>query len=200
MLFAAAILAGLVMYFINPVPAYSTACSYDVTPSPASIPFADTTVGDSSASTTVTITNTSDCSYSLTSLSITLSGDSGEFSIGTNTCTGTLLNAESCQVDITFEPTAAASRSASLVLTTGEVTFSNLVALSGTGIAASAPSADSTALLGVAAMQSQDDSDGCNAIASTGAAGKKGIGPAALGLVAMLGLVMATAAVRRRKR
>lgn len=191
----ATMVTGLVMYGFNPLPVYSAACFYEVTPSPTSVPFADTIVGNSSAATTVTITNSGNCD--LTSLSASLSGDSGEFSIGTNTCTGGLSHGASCQVDITFEPSAAGNSSAALSLSTGEVNFPDLVALSGTGIAAPA---DSTALLAVAALQSQDDSDGCNAIASTGAAGQRGFGPAALGLVAMLGLVMATAAVRRRKR
>ncbi len=179
----------------NPIPINSTVCAYRTSADMPTVNFADTIVGNKSGTTTVTITNTCDCGLALNNLVVSLSGESGEFNIETNTCTGMLANTSSCQVGISFEPSTTGSHSASLTLTTTEATFTNRSALSGTGIVAS----DNTALL-VAAAASRDDSSGCDATASTGAAGGKSFGPAALGFISIMGLVLGIAAVRRGTR
>jgi hypothetical protein len=156
------------------------------------IDFLAITVGNKSATTTLTITNTSGCA-TLNNASVSLTGESGEFNIESNTCTGTLASGATCQVGLSFSPSSAGAHSASLTLTGTEATFTDQVALSGTGIT----SGDNTALL-IAAAASRDNSSGCDATASTGVAGGKSFGPAALGFIAIMGLVLGVAAIRRR--
>lgn len=187
------VIIALAVLMFNPVPIHSTICAYRTSVDTPTVNFTDTLVGRKSKTTTVTITNTCDCSLSLNNLHVSLSGESGEFNIETNTCTGTLANAASCQVGISFEPSAAGIHSALLNLTTTEATFGNRSALSGTGI-----SNGNTALLISAA--SNDDSSGCTAAASTGSAGKKSFGPAALGFFTIISLVFCAVAIRRRAR
>jgi hypothetical protein len=182
---------ALATFMFNYVPGYSSVCGYEITPSTSTIGFTNTLVGNKSDTTILTITNTSDCNFSLTNLVVSLSGESGEFNIETNTCSGTLVFNANCQVGISFEPSTTGSHSASFTLTTTEATFAGQVTLSGTGT-------DNTALIIAAA--SRDDSSGCDATASTGAAGGKSFGPAALGFVAIMCLVLGAVSIRRSTR
>jgi hypothetical protein len=185
------VLTAFAAFMILPLSIYAS-CGYTLSFDNTIIDYLDTIIGNKSATTTLKITNTGCGTYN--NLSISLTGESGEFIIESNTCTGSLSSAASCQVVLSFMPSTAGNHSALLTLTTNEATFTNKVSLSGTGIAV-----DNTALL-VAAAASRDKSSGCNATASTGAAGGKSFGPAALGLVAVMGLLLGAVAIRRGTR
>jgi len=86
---------------------------------------------------------------------------------------------------VSFTPDIEGEFNATLNVIVNTTTY-DTVALTGTGPAAN----DSDS----------DDSSGCDANASTGVTGKKAFSPAAIGLFAMLSLVMGAAAIRRRMR
>ena len=82
---------------------------------PSSLSFAVTTIGSTTAAQTVTITNGG--AAVLTIGSIKLGGtDPGDFA-STTTCGASLSAGGSCTVSITFKPTAAGSRAATLTIT-----------------------------------------------------------------------------------
>ena len=81
-----------------------------VTLSAASLSFKGVTVGKSSASKPVTVTNSG--TGSLTVSSIVASGDFSQ----TNNCTGAIAGGASCTVNVTFSPRAAWSRGGSIVI------------------------------------------------------------------------------------
>jgi mono/diheme cytochrome c family protein len=99
-----------------------------ITVAPASFTFAAAqNVGSTSASTTITVSNTG--TASATGLSIANS-NGAEFP-ATNTCAATLANGASCTISASFSPTAAGSRSATL--TVNSSAGATTVSLSGTG-------------------------------------------------------------------
>jgi Abnormal spindle-like microcephaly-assoc'd, ASPM-SPD-2-Hydin len=99
--------------------------------SPSSLTFASTTVGQSSAPQSVTVSNTG--SGSLTISSIGVSGASaGDFG-QTNNCPGSLAAGASCTVSVTFTPTASGARNASVVIADNAGGSPHSVPLSGTG-------------------------------------------------------------------
>jgi hypothetical protein len=103
-----------------------------VTVTPAKLSFPSQTVGDTSPSQVVRITNTGQTSLTLSN--ITVSGDFAE----TNTC-GTLptsLNVgDSCTATVTFTPTNSGNRTGSLVFTDNAGVGTQSVPLTGTGAA-----------------------------------------------------------------
>ena len=99
---------------------------------PLTLTFPDQTVGTSSTSRTVTLTNAG--AVTLTINSITMAGT--DFSLNNN-CGGTLRAGRSCSVSLRFRPTAIGPRTASLVVNTSDVGAPQAsVLLSGTGLAA----------------------------------------------------------------
>lgn len=160
---------------------------YSIEASPGSIDFGTQAVGSVSGAETVTISNTGSVSVSMLTLEI-INDTAGYFSINSTTCGATLSEGTSCTANIVFAPNTEGSFTANLSIDTDETGYI-LIDLAGTGNTTS-----------INSNNSDDDNSGCDAAASTGKAGKGGFGPAALGLAAMLGLVMATAAVRRRFR
>ena len=78
---------------------------------PASLSFTGVLVGKSSATQSVTLSNTG--TASLTVSAVTASGDFSQ----TNNCTSGVAAGSSCMITITFSPTAAWSRSGSIVVT-----------------------------------------------------------------------------------
>ncbi|MBZ5546325.1 MAG: choice-of-anchor D domain-containing protein [Acidobacteriia bacterium] len=101
-----------------------------LTPSPASLTFPAETVGVSSPTQVVRLTNTGQIAVTVSAISI-----SGDFS-QTNDC-GSLPNVlnvgEGCTVSITFTPTASGSRTGSLAISDDAAGSPQAVALSGTG-------------------------------------------------------------------
>ena len=90
-----------------------------VTLAPASVTFADTTVGATSAGQTVTLPHGPGSTAALNIASITLAGTNpGDFAIvpGNGTwgnCSATLAIGASCTFDVTFTPAVGGARSAS---------------------------------------------------------------------------------------
>jgi hypothetical protein len=98
---------------------------------PASLTFADQTVGTTSAAQTVTLTNT------LPSATVTIDGvsitgaDAGDFA-QTNTCGTSVAAGASCTINVTFTPTEAGTRTAAVSVSDGGGGSPQTVALTGT--------------------------------------------------------------------
>ncbi|MGO9272915.1 MAG: choice-of-anchor D domain-containing protein, partial [Terriglobia bacterium] len=100
--------------------------------SPTTIAFGAQGVGTTSSAQTVTLTNTGSAALSITSIGFT-GRNPGQFAQN-NTC-GLSLNAgASCTVSITFTPTAALARVASLSVADSALGSPQIVSLSGTGV------------------------------------------------------------------
>ena len=96
---------------------------------PGSVSFATTGVGQTSAATTVTVTNTG----AVTALSgLNLSVSTG-FALVNNTCAATLGPGSSCTAGIEFTPAAAGAQTGALTVSSSSVATSVQVPLSGMG-------------------------------------------------------------------
>jgi hypothetical protein len=103
--------------------------------SPTVVAFTDTNVGVTATAQTVTLSNTGTGALTVASVAIT-GADPGDFA-ETNTCGASVATGASCSISVTFKPTTAGNRAATLTVTdnTGNVTGSTQTAsLSGTGI------------------------------------------------------------------
>ncbi|MEV6926332.1 choice-of-anchor D domain-containing protein [Dactylosporangium sp. NPDC051485] len=98
--------------------------------SPSRLDFEDTTVNANSEWQTVTVTNTG--TAPATVQSVTASGD---FTV-TTTCGSSIAPGANCTATVTFHPSAAGSRTGSLVVSSTATNATATVALSGTGVAA----------------------------------------------------------------
>ncbi len=98
-----------------------------------SLTFAGTVVGSTTAAQGVTLANTG--SAPLTISGIALAGANPGDYTQTTTCGATLAAGKNCSVSVSFAPTAAGSRSASLVITDNAAGSPQTLAVSGTGIA-----------------------------------------------------------------
>jgi hypothetical protein len=98
---------------------------------PASLTFVATNVNATSAAQTITVTNTGNAP--LTVSGVTVGGVNAIDFTATNACTVAVAPAGTCTISVTFRPTAAGARSASLAITSngGNIT----APLSGTGVA-----------------------------------------------------------------
>ncbi|MBN2158169.1 MAG: choice-of-anchor D domain-containing protein [Spirochaetes bacterium] len=177
----------------------AVACSLYASFSPTTYDFGSVPVGDTSGETTVTITigDNGACGggETWTGFNLSLTGaNADQFDLISDTCPSTVSSGSTCTATLAFSPTASGNYTDAALQVDSS---SDSMDLSGTGTEAGAESGSSAILL---SLLNNDDSDGCNATASTGAAGRRGFGPAALGLVALMGLVLGTAAVRRRMR
>jgi Abnormal spindle-like microcephaly-assoc'd, ASPM-SPD-2-Hydin len=111
---------------LDPMPAFS--------PAPTAIGFGYGAVGASSPR-TVTVTNTGQVTADLTISSVGLSGgNSGDFGIQNDTCSGESLDAgQTCTVQATFTPTRAGARATALRFTDDAAGSPHDIALTGTG-------------------------------------------------------------------
>lgn len=184
-LFAAFIWATPQVYPAEP-------CFTTLTMTPATLNFAPREVGTTSAPQTVTLTNTGGCT--IYDLATAFGGPGADDYLGnSDTCDATLAPDESCTVDIQFNPQAVRDYTATFEISSSSISSPVITALT--------VNADNTGTIALLlSLANGDDESGCNADASTGVAGKKSFGSAALGLVALMGLVLGTAAVRRRMR
>jgi len=98
-----------------------------LTVSPSSLTFASQTVGSSSASQAVTLSNTTASAVAISSIAA-----SGDFSQNNN-CGSSLAGGGSCTINVTFTPTAAGTRSGTLTITDSAANSPQTVTLSGTG-------------------------------------------------------------------
>ena len=100
---------------------------------PVSLTFASQPLGSTSAAQTITLTNSGTATLTLTSVAIT-GVNSGDYA-QTTTCTATLAAAASCSINVTFKPTAAGVRAASVTITDNAAGSPHTAALTATGVA-----------------------------------------------------------------
>lgn len=98
--------------------------------SPASLAFPKTDVGVTSKAKSATLTNAGASTLNIGSIV-----PSGDFSLSSTTCGGTLAPNGKCTANVTFTPTQAGSRTGSLTFTDNAPNSPQAVALSGTGVA-----------------------------------------------------------------
>ena len=122
----------------SPQPILLTGTAVAATPaislSPTSLDFAAQIVGTTSTPQTVTLTNSGNAPLSLTGISLT-GANAADYTLA-NACATTLAAAAHCTITVTFNPTAAGTRSAAFVLTNNSSTPSISVPLMGTAVAA----------------------------------------------------------------
>jgi hypothetical protein len=99
--------------------------------SSATISFGNQSTGTTSASQSVTLSNTGTAALSIGSITIT-GANASDFA-QTNNCGSSLTSGSSCTINATFTPSVAASESASISVADGASDSPQLVALSGTG-------------------------------------------------------------------
>jgi hypothetical protein len=110
-----------------------TAATQSVSFSPTALTFPPQGVDTPSAAQTVTMTNSGNTSFPLSSIATT-GANAGDFA-ETNNCPSSLAVTANCRISVTFTPTATGPRTASVVATaTGGGTYS--VSLSGSGVSA----------------------------------------------------------------
>jgi hypothetical protein len=138
------ILLALLAMFLTPSEAWEASVSQNltvtVTPAtqsvsfnPAALTFPSQGIDTPSGAQTITMTNTGNVSFPLSSVAIT-GTNGGDFS-ETNNCPKPLAVSATCQISVTFTPTATGTRTASVAVSaTGGGTYT--VALSGTGVSA----------------------------------------------------------------
>ncbi|HTA45365.1 MAG TPA: choice-of-anchor D domain-containing protein [Bryobacteraceae bacterium] len=105
-----------------------------VTFSASSLSFGTVTVGNTSSTKTVTLTNRLSVALTL-SPAVVSSG----FNIASNTCGTSVAAGASCAVGVTFTPTATGAAAGTLTFTDSAVTSPQTITLSGTGGATSSP-------------------------------------------------------------
>jgi hypothetical protein len=104
--------------------------------SPTSLAFGNQTVGTTSTARAVTLTNTGSATLTITSIALT-GTNSGDFA-QTNTCGTSVGAGAKCTISVTFKPTAAGSRTASVSTTDNATGSPHTISLAGTGVAAAA--------------------------------------------------------------
>jgi hypothetical protein len=102
------------------------------TVSPTSIVWNKVAIGNAGGPKTVTLTNGGGTTIDISSIGFT-GTDSGDFAIYQRTCGSTLAASSSCTASITFKPTAAGTRTATLNFTDSASNSPQQVSLSGTG-------------------------------------------------------------------
>lgn len=106
------------------------AATYTLTPT--AITFPSTTRNTNSTSQRITIANTSSVTMPLTT--IALGGTNANQFVKTQTCGTSIAASNSCFVDLSFKPTSAGSKSATLTVTPGGGATAKSVTLKGTGL------------------------------------------------------------------
>jgi hypothetical protein len=102
---------------------------------PASLSFASQTVSTTSAVSSMTITNIGGTAVSVSSV---VSSNPAEFTIATNSCT-TVNAGASCSVGVTFKPSVAGARTATITVISNGVGSPQTISASGTGSASASP-------------------------------------------------------------
>jgi hypothetical protein len=115
----------------SPVTLSGTGLAPVVSLSPASLSFATHLIGTTSAAQTLTLTNSGNASLPKPTISVTGS-NAGDFA-QTNTCKSSVAEGANCTLTVTFTPSAAGNRAASLSISDTAAGSPQLVALSGIG-------------------------------------------------------------------
>ena len=100
--------------------------------SPTSLNFGNQTVGITSNPQYVTLQNTGNINLTITSIQIT-GTNSGDFA-QTNNCPGSVAPNGSCQISVTFTPTATGTRNAAVTITDNAPDSPQSVPLTGVGV------------------------------------------------------------------
>ena len=108
-----------------------------VTLSPTSLTFASQTVGTTSAAQLVTLTNSGSATLNITGISLT-GTKPGDFA-QTNTCGTSVAAGANCTISVTFKPTAAGTRTASVSIADNASGSPQTVGLTGTGTSGGGP-------------------------------------------------------------
>lgn len=122
------------------------------TPSPTSVPFGSQGVGTTSSAQSVEITSTGTANLVFGAGATSLSGtDSGMFTIDSDGCSNQTLSPTptvpySCTIDVTFSPTSAGSKTATLEIASNDPSSPTQIALTGTGTTAAGASASPTSV------------------------------------------------------
>jgi len=124
-------LAGQSDAFVAKISGVSTPAAA-VTLSPSTLDFGSVVVGKSSSSQTATLSNSGSTAVSITSVTVT-GTHSGDFS-QTNTCGSSLASSSSCTISVTFTPSAAGSRSATISITDSASNSPQTASLTGQGL------------------------------------------------------------------
>ncbi len=103
-----------------------------VTLSSSSVSFSNQNVGTTSAAQTVKLSNSGNAGLTLTTIAIS-GANAGDFSQANN-CGATLAAGADCNLNISFTPTAAGSRAATLDLTDNAAGSPQSITLAGTGV------------------------------------------------------------------
>jgi hypothetical protein len=98
---------------------------------PFSVSFSPQPINTTSGSQIVTLTNTGTATLNLSGISI--SGANSQDFAQTNTCSGTLLMGATCQINVTFTPSAGGMRAAALTISDSASGSPQTVALTGAG-------------------------------------------------------------------
>ena len=106
-----------------------------VTLTPTNLTFPSTAVGASSASQTVTLSNTGNASLSIANIGIA-GANAGDFTQTHPTCGATLAAGSSCTIDVTFKPALSGTRAGSLNVADSAAGSPHTVALTGTAVTA----------------------------------------------------------------
>jgi hypothetical protein len=114
--------------------------------SPASLAFGNQSVGSTSSKQTITVTNNSTASLSVTG--VTIAGANNSDFGQTNTCPASLSANANCTIDITFAPTAAGARSGAASIAGNWPGSPQLLSLAGTGVGVGGVPATITATSG----------------------------------------------------
>jgi hypothetical protein len=102
--------------------------------SPTSLTFTSQTVGQASAAQTVILSNTNSTALSISGVAIS-GAQSGDYQ-QSNNCGASLAAGATCAINLTFTPLAAGARAATIQITDNAPNSPQVVALSGTGLAA----------------------------------------------------------------
>ncbi|HQR10215.1 MAG TPA: choice-of-anchor D domain-containing protein [Casimicrobiaceae bacterium] len=112
------------------------------TPGALSVPgpyaFAAQTVGSASAPAPFTLTNVGG---SAVTISAVTSSNAAEFAVGGSTCSGSIAAGASCSFNVTFTPSAAGARAASITIASTGTGSPQAIPLSGTGSSVATPGA-----------------------------------------------------------
>jgi uncharacterized repeat protein (TIGR01451 family) len=102
---------------------------------PSGLSFGDQPIGSTSTAKHVTISNTAAPGTSLAITQLATGGaGAGDFALANDSCSNTFLSGgASCTVDVSFTPTTAGARSASLVVPSNAASSPDTVALNGNG-------------------------------------------------------------------
>jgi len=126
-----------------------TAIAPAISLTPGSLTFASQALGTQSAPQTVTIKNTGTAPLSFTGTGITIGGaNAGDFAIvaAGDTCSTSLAPAATCSFNVVYNPAAAGTSTASIVVADNVLPSPQLVSLSGTAVATPGISFTSTSL------------------------------------------------------